>query len=80
MWKPGQTVSVNGKRYRVTKCHAIKQSMVCMVCARENIGTPCLESNNYPSTKEPFSVVTFTILIIVLNVYILFSGHNSPET
>lgn len=56
MWKAGQTVTANGKRYRVTKCHAIKQSIVCMVCAQMNIGTPCLESNNYPTTKEPFSV------------------------
>lgn len=56
MWKPGQTVMANGKRYRVTKCHAMKQSMVCMICAQKNGTIPCTESNNYPSTKEPFSV------------------------
>lgn len=56
MWKPGQLVRIKGELYRVTKSDKIKQSMVCMQCAGVNKCPACLDSNNYPETKEPFSV------------------------
>ena len=56
MWKAGQIITKNGKQYRVTKSCSLKQSMVCRICGGANKSTPCIESNNYPTTDKPFSV------------------------
>lgn len=50
MWKNGQCVTINGKRYRVTKVDGSKLKACCMCCA-VNRPIPCGGRFNYSNEE-----------------------------
>lgn len=54
--KTGDIVTINDKKYKVTQACSSQQHVVCKICGSANKCTPCIESNNYPQGKHPFSV------------------------
>lgn len=51
MWKNGQCVTINGRRYRVTKADGNKLK-ACYMCCAANRPIPCAGRFNYESGKE----------------------------
>ena len=67
MWKPGQIVTITGKRYRIKKCFA-NTFWVCHVCGTGTLDhllhEPCttcrsskMPGNCYPQEIKPKSVM-----------------------
>ena len=57
MWKPGQLVTLNGKKYRIHKVKAALLHRRCMMCELHNFKSPCIEAADYPTDKVTFSII-----------------------
>ena len=51
MWKNGQTVTIGGKRYRVTKSDGSRLK-ACYMCCAANRPIPCGGRYNYNGSAE----------------------------
>ena len=51
MWKNGQCVTINGRRYRVTKADGSKLK-ACYMCCAANRPIPCAGRFNYSGDED----------------------------